>query len=276
MPLSLIISPRAGLANRLRVIASGAIMAQHTGRRFYVNWDPADNCNAAWSDLFQNAFERYDGPVDIHQPVERGEGFRRFAGDFSRFASPGPSDIDKLDEPTVAVLTHSTFKPAGMSRRVFGLARQAFYRSLQPVEAVREAVETVVQTHFAGHRVVGVHIRRTDHATTLGRAPHAVSPTWLFEAAMRLSSLRSGTRFFLATDDPAAQRRIVARFGARVVTYPKTSLDRSDRQSIRDALVDWLLLSRCDRMLATPLSSFSEEAAVKGGITPRIVRIPWR
>jgi hypothetical protein len=76
---------------------------------------------------------------------------------------------------------------------------------------------------------------------------------------------------YLATDDDGAElqgarpegvrARFIARFGARVVGVPPRSLDRESPEAIEDAWVDLLLLRRCDAIVGTRASSFSELAA---------------
>lgn len=44
--------PRCGLANRLRSIVSGLLLARHTGFRLAVEWRPEADCNCPWRRLF--------------------------------------------------------------------------------------------------------------------------------------------------------------------------------------------------------------------------------
>ena len=54
---SLVIYPKNGLANRLRVLASASILAECTGRNLFVNWIPSKECNVEWEELFLNQVE---------------------------------------------------------------------------------------------------------------------------------------------------------------------------------------------------------------------------
>ncbi|CAJ1458444.1 unnamed protein product [Effrenium voratum] len=101
---------------------------------------------------------------------------------------------------------------------------------------------------------VSVHIRRTDHKKAIARSPEE-----LFMQMM--DSYSEDTPFFLATDDPAVEARFKARYGGRLLTNSKRSLDRHAPEGIQDALLDLLLLSQGCEVLGSYKSSFSAMAA---------------
>jgi hypothetical protein len=58
-------------------------------------------------------------------------------------------------------------------------------------------------------------------------------------------------------NSPADERELKLRYGGRIVTSPKRTNAWGKRRGIQDALVDLLLLSKSDEILATHWSSFS-------------------
>jgi hypothetical protein len=50
-----------GLANRLRLLASGIILSAHVQRPLLVDWQPSDGCNITLAELFPSHNEKYFG-----------------------------------------------------------------------------------------------------------------------------------------------------------------------------------------------------------------------
>ena len=80
----------------------------------------------------------------------------------------------------------------------------------------------------------GVHLRRTDHKRAIKR-----SPTSLFIEKMEEDIRRDpSVKFYLATDDPEEEAYFKERFGDRIMTYSKRSLDRNTKTGMEDAVLD--------------------------------------
>lgn len=139
------------------------------------------------------------------------------------------------------------------------------YRMLQPVPAILAEVERLTADF---DDVVGVHIRRADNLKAV-----TGSPTELFIAAMAEELAQSPlTRFFVATDSPKEEKLLVQRFPGRILSFPKSSLDRNRERAIQEAMVDLYCLSRCRKLIGSYWSSFSETAWQLNGIDHVIIR----
>jgi len=110
-----------------------------------------------------------------------------------------------------------------------------------------------------------VHVRRTDNYTSITK-----SPLEAFVSCMRRVLLERGCDFFLATDDPSVEEYMRGHFPSRIFVFQKR-FGRNTRESIRDALIDLLLLSRGSLLLASYWSCFSATAASIGGIPSQVV-----
>ena len=84
---------------------------------------------------------------------------------------------------------------------------------------------------------MAVHIRRTDHLKAIQRSPEE-----LF--VQRMEAYGHERHFFLATDDVEVEKRMKRRFGARLASSSKRTLDRNATAGVQDALVDLLLLAQ--------------------------------
>ncbi len=273
----LIVQPLEGLANRLRVLASAKLMAEHTGRNLLVSWTrQPTRCNARWTDLFVNPVDEYPYPYRVLKYQEK------FQCNKVRILIPfqQPEILTELepilqsDIPVIAVSHFGLFKPQWVLQAEFQDIRSRFYRSLKPISKIEQTVKSVVDGQFANHEVIGVHIRRTDLRPDLGDVPpQQISPTSLFiEEMEKLLAGNPKIKFFLATDDFLEQKTIIEHFGDKVILYHKNTINRNSRQGIQDALIDWLLLSRTSLIIRSHYSSFSEESALVNQIPVITIR----
>ncbi len=130
-------------------------------------------------------------------------------------------------------------------------------------EPILAEVDALVDHHFKGHRVLGVHIRGTD----MRYAPPV--PLERFIEAMDRKLDQGFDRVFVATDQGQYIDILEQRYQDRLIhldclrstdaSNPMWLANRSPAQQGREVLVDTLLLSRCAFMLKCP-SAVSEFA----------------
>ena len=99
------------------------------------------------------------------------------------------------------------------------------------------------------------------------------SPTELFINKIRQELQQNPTQqFYLATDDEAEEQRIKQMFPDNIIVYKKQSLDRNDPVAIRDAVIDLYNLAHCKKIYGSYYSSFSDIAALWGGIEKDVLK----
>jgi hypothetical protein len=113
-------------------------------------------------------------------------------------------------------------------------------------------------------RLVGVHIRRTDHVKAIQESPSSG-----FWAAMEAEP--ATTIFYVASDSEEERQAAAGRYPGRVITGAKY-LGRSEPHECLEAMLDLYCLSRCSKIIGSYESSFSQVAAWWGGIPLEIVR----
>ena len=154
-------------------------------------------------------------------------------------------------------------------RRIHRLQRRCA-RELLPAAPIARRVEAFTAEHFAGRRVVGVHVRRGDALLTPVSELFRASSDQAFAEAMSREIARDHrVRFFLATDCEQTQEAFVARFPGRVRVAPKAFVEgrrQAPKAGQKDALVDLLLLSRTQHILGNHGSTFGPMAATIGRI----------
>jgi hypothetical protein len=177
---------------------------------------------------------------------------------------------DESDQ--IAVHTCRIFQPEEMTNEAYADAKSLFYKNLRPVDTVQKTITDMQRRYFDGCNVIGVHIRRNDHLTFLKKDHRLVCPTRMFVEAMEnVLHTNPETKFFLATDDKKEEKLIRRLFPGLIIVYEKDEPSRNTTKGMQDALVDWLLLSKTSRIIASYASSFSEEASAVNRIRTEVV-----
>ena len=282
----LIVRPRQGLANRMRVITSFQILARCSGRVFELCWALSNGwSNEDLSELFENdfprvsvnEFERYCRKgLALHEAIrivgrdDRGNRTREW-----REGSGMHQVFDLEAFPVVTYSGHSMcytlVDPATRARLLpdFGSAYRAGLKEWRPVASIRAKVERLA-ANFGPH-TVGVHVRRGDAWDGPRASGFRRSSDDAFFARMdAVLATEPRTNFFLATDSASTEERFHERYREAVIVNPdKTfvpSVPRQPKDNQRDAVIDMFALARTREILGNNYSSFSRMAAALGGI----------
>jgi hypothetical protein len=280
----LIVRPRAGLANRMRVITSFQILARSSGRLFELCWAPSNGwSNEDLNILFENGFPRV--PLDeFERYCQNGLALheaRRIVGHGNERTwewREGSGMHQVFDLEAFPVVTYSgdarcdrLVDPATQARLLphFESAYQASIKEWRPVPSIRAKVESLAAS-FSPH-TVGVHIRRGDHLAGPRRSGLRRSSDAAFFARMDAEQAEEPhTNFFLATDCTETEERFRERYREAVIVnrdkrfVPSVRGQPKDNQ--RDAVIDMFALARTRKILGSNYSSFSKMAADIGGI----------
>lgn len=255
--------PCAGLANRLRAMVSAICAAEDLGWKLRVWWPIEPGIHAApFSDLFQvpKSF-----PPDLVTLEERWHSATELLvknqeewNTVSRRLKTSPLQM------LCYLKSYYRFHTADNERWLKHL------RNLKPLEQHMRRVEECLAP-AAGRPLIGIHIRRTDHAVSIKH-----SPTDVFLKSMRrVFALHPKALFFIASDDDRERLRIKQEFGKRVLTLAET-LDRTSIEGGVDALLDFIALSKCTEIWGSVHSSFCELAAQYGGIPYTQLGTPFK
>ena len=260
----LYIDAQHGLGNRLRAYASAAAVAQATGRDLVLVWIPDHHCECTFGDLFE-----HDGITVVESPAALpATGLRRIT--YMELEPGACKDAPIELGPDGDVLVRSAYvlnHPAS----TWDSENRAL-RSLRPSARVQGLVDAVP---VAG--CIGAHVRMEagkdldhnsyDAAGNWTQQSHDEIQHWRgkshYSAFMRridaLLAADPRRRLFLATDLAENYSVFRNRYGDRMCDLPRTVYDRS-REQIVYALADAILLSRCEMLLGSTWSSFSELA----------------
>jgi hypothetical protein len=275
-----------GLGNRILCLLTGSLYARLSGRRLVIDWrdesyskgganafdhfflSPACTPLAALLDTDSVAPEIWRGHLDKpawwlrehYGALQDAQGWRRFSIDLSRLDYAEQVAVmwtyaDELD-PLIPYLKHAEGAPAGATRS--RLLRELLTETLTLHPAIREMVDQFKREHF-GERVVGVHIRYSDHRTALWTT---------LKAVRQLLGRDPARRIFLCTDNMQIKRLFERKY-QQVVSNPHwyaprpgdplhCAAERPDPiTSGIEALIDLYLLAECDDMILDTSSSFA-------------------
>ena len=242
-PKKICLRLQGGFCNRVRAIVSGMLWAKDIGASLELFWP----------------VEKGHMPCSLEQLIDPSSiaGLTYVHPTYLNGAKQVLTHTDMriaadLAEYEIRIQSYSSFHDDLENATARGLA------ALRSIRIVPELEEQVTMVEGA---CIGVHVRRTDHVKCI-----AASPVAAFEKAIEDELvLNKDARFCLVTDDLAVKMRFQNLYGEAIYS-PTTVLGRMTAQQQYAGVIDWLLLHRCSKILASAGSSFSELAALRAGI----------
>ena len=292
----LFIDARHGLGNRLRAIASAAVIARRTDRELVIVWEPDDHCACRFGALFRHdgavietAFPRLvalaggtvynymaiepgaqkDAPIlpDEGAPILGDEGAPILGDRGAPILGDAPPGRGGSRGDVYVRSAYPLVSPHVVPREV-----RAWLQALQPVPEVRDLVRSVrhpnqVAAHVRMASGPGYEHLSYESPANWPAEDHARLVAWRQRSHARHFMARldalvaegQAESIFLAADLPETYEAFRDRYGARLSWLPRDRHDRSSEQ-IRHALADMLLLGLAERILGSTWSSFTDMA----------------
>jgi hypothetical protein len=248
-------SRNSGLANRLRALVAYQALSRLLEKDFYVDWVPNAPCDEAVSTL-----------IDV-------ENFK-FLDDKGFNTLQENKNVAVLSKSTWFDIVWLTYLSDRFSWEEYARSVRACLDSLHAASDVTDDAKRFLQ-RFDVRNLHGLHIRHTDN---LGAYPswqknapdfrtERISQIDGFESLIRASS----NRFFLSTDDKHVEDRLVTLYPEQLIVYPKIyrkpiAKVRIRTSTIREALIEMVLLGSCRHVTGTYFSSFSVFSAFWGDV----------
>jgi len=109
--------------------------------------------------------------------------------------------------------------------------------------------------------VVGIHMRRNDHDLCI-----SINPTNEFYLVMdKMIQSSPNIAFFLATDSKQTEYDVIQKYGSRILFQKDKSWGFGSVEGMKSSIIDLLALSKCQTIVGSEGSIFSEFAAEYGG-----------
>lgn len=132
---------------------------------------------------------------------------------------------------------------------------------IQPNATIRSRYDEVVRERFKDKRVIGMQIRHLE-----GNAVSEEMVEQFARCARQLSaSTNAASSIFIATDDVRLRARLVTQMPELWWLTKETEMRRTSVSGIQSALLDMLLLGRCDEAIISPYSTFGYVAVSHAG-----------
>lgn len=271
----IIINPVAGLANRMRALASGVALAKETNSDYQVIWSVDHGLAARFDDIFLLPDElrgrivypsRFSYLVKYQTPSIKNLFISSLSlKRFSRIYIQGrPSFNERFYEsktPFLSVFKQELSTVFIQSYSIFHPYSDDFYRSMFRLNDEIQARVDETKKEL-GDSYVGLHIRRTDSTLSINHSPDS-----LFIAEIeRILKEDPSTTFYLATDSEPTKLKFQNLFGPDKIIFNQHPASRSTLAGIKDAAAELYLLAGSNRIIGTCYSSYSEAASVIGDI----------
>ncbi len=145
----------------------------------------------------------------------------------------------------------------------------------KPKKDIEDVVWAFTQQYkesFDKCEVIGVHIRKGDFKGLYDGRKNISQEKDFMERMKCLLEVNPDYKFLLCTEDEETEERFRLRFGSNhIIWFPKRFRDRNNTNGVKEAFVDMLLLSKCQIIIGTFLSTFTEIAWWLGNCKAQVV-----
>jgi len=241
---------KGGLGGRLKCLLYSKEIFSNTKRKILLYWENNKYCNCNFSDLFDKDIVEIS-KEELREIIKR-DNFQILTKD--------------IDNEKKYILIGD-----------LGRAFAGFYGSLDiPLGEklkelnIKKEIQEEINQYKLPEDVIGVHIRRGDFRTI--PVGEVSTDERFIEAMKKEIKLNKRVVFFLATDEKETEDKFKRIFGNKIISHTKQIEENSFREgTIKDALIELLLLSKCKKILGSFGSTFLEIAWEFGYRIPKII-----
>lgn len=259
---TIIVQPIGGLCNRIRTIASAVKLAKKLNCKIKVLWAKDHTLNAPFHSLFE-AF-----PYSVIE-ITNGSFFHRLLYLFYKRIMHYTLLDDNWIVKRARGKDESLWINEIKDKNIYLESCADIYKDSGIYDIFKPKMSIKNKVLSNNREFIGLHIRRSDNEMSI-----KYSPTKLFLDVIEKEIENDSTvKFYLATDDLQEEKIINDRFGDRICTYKKRSVDRNTEAGIVDAMIDLTNLASCRKIYGSYYSSFSDVAAIWGNIEKEVLKL---
>ena len=260
----LVVIPTQGFANRMKILASSKIYADDHNLELTVCWIPSQECNINLEDIFiANFFNTIT--LDALQNTK-----------YCYFGRVHTNSLfDKLDaaindplENFDYILLEGGHEFCELNRLTFLSKKREFYRSLQFKSEINDRVNEFFYK-IDNRPKIGIHyrdiIKRFDQLDINNNDVVNFtenSPLESFKNTLNKLNFDNSNHFIVVSNSDKADKYLSENF--KDITFIKTETskyDRNNKEDMFNSVIDFLILSKCDMIIGSYFSSFSDEAS---------------
>ncbi len=248
-----------GLSGRLRCIINAIFLSEKTNRKIILYWEKNSACNSSFINLFDETFEEIS--KENLRGILKKNNFQilkdiKKVKKNKKFIIIG--DIGLLGE-------NQKFKISDNQKK--DILR--ILKRIKIIKSIKKEAENFIKKNFS-EEVIGIHIRKGDFKFIKNNVGHVSSDEKFIEEIKKEAELNKKVKFFLATEEKETEEKFKKIFGSKLFVYPKKTTFREQEGSVKEALIELLILSRCKKILGSFGSTFTEFAWLFGECNPEI------
>lgn len=257
---------RAGLGNRLKGLVSAMRLSKILGRELLLYWENNQYLGCDFNDLFKNKFNQITKKEleeikkknsKVYRDIleEGHEGYDYLILDTWKFIllpKEVPENFNQTYSSTKGDNIDFEFKNIPLEIRR-NLLDELFL--LIPKKEIIERVDAI-DSDYNLSNCIGLHIRRGDNKFTVDGREKISSD----EKFIKIIESMPKEKFFLSTDGVETEEKFKKLFGERIICSIKGDRKRNYTESIKEAFIEVLLLSKTKHIFGSYLSTFSELA----------------
>ncbi|MCD8295942.1 MAG: hypothetical protein LUC88_00040 [Prevotella sp.] len=264
--------PYGGLCNRICAMVSGINIAKEMNAKCVIYWNNTHDCRCDFSDMFEypdlSNVSVVENKTLTHSLSRKRNLYfpsflRRLSYDCRIFHfnwDGGKRDIFKLipqDSNKILLLSCC---------QMFDINGIGGGKILRPKYKLQTRIDDI--TRRFGKRIVGIHIRGTDHINSRTNSPFNAFINRINDEMKK----NKNTTFYVATDEIEYKKKLIELYGDKIIVSPEI-LNRNSLVGMEGALVDLYCLSSTNYIIGSYKSSFSKIAAAIGGVELIIARL---
>lgn len=265
--------PMGGLANRMRAMAAAVSLSQKSGQQTIIRWFKEKGINCRFGDLFCDV-----SLSDIR--LKENIFFDRFLFDYPRKTNFYLSKYFQKCWYSRSLYGENTrttdfdyLSWAMSNKRSYIVSYSPFVdinddlwkKLFVPVAELQKEIDA--QSKLFTSRTVGIHIRRSDNIESIRKSPIELFINMIEKELL----ICPDCLFFVCSDSEESKQLLKNKFGNHIILSAKRA-NRNDLLGMRGAVVDMFALSKCNKIIGSYYSSFSEVAALLGGVSLTIAK----
>ncbi|MCK4553272.1 hypothetical protein KAT80_03640 [Candidatus Pacearchaeota archaeon] len=247
----IISTSQGGLSNRIKCLISSMKIAKETNQELVLYWPKDYSCNCNFSNLFENKIKEIS-KENLRKIIrQKNKKFVLVNDTESKIFS------DKINLQYEKI-------PSEIKREIL-----YYLNKLKIKREILKKVEKFKKSNFS-ETTIGVHIRGGDFKFIKNKIGHVSNDKQFIKEMKRELEKNPKTKFFLATEDKETENKFLKIFENEIIVYHKKTKKRDEEGSVKEALIEILLLSKTKRILGNFGSTFTEMAWFLGNCKPEI------
>ena len=260
----LVVIPTQGFANRMKIIASSKIYADDHNLELTVCWIPSEECNINLEDIFIANFFKTITLESLQKTKYCYFGRVHTNTLFDKLDSAINDTVEDFDY----ILLEGGHEFCELNRLTFLSKKKEFYTSLQFKSEINDRVNEFFYK-IDDRPKIGIHyrdiIQRFDQLDINNNGVVNFtenSPLESFKNTIDKLKHDNSNHFIIVSNSNKAVKYLSENFkDIRFIKTETSKYDRNNREDMINSIIDFLILSKCDMIIGSYFSSFSDEAS---------------